>query len=150
MSSHPGKFPTIARGSFMSRLSPPLRNIWRRGEYCFFYLTWKTQMFLTSFNTNDGLIWFWATLGTSAFGNPIVLAAIISGVFVLIGKFIERRTKQRSDGEMADLIKTQNELLAKVIASTPLNVTHLNSADTQVDAKRALERTLRTSKPSAR
>jgi hypothetical protein len=145
MSSNPTRFPTITRASFASRFSPQLRKIWRRCEFCFFYLTWKIQMFLTSFNSNDGLIWFFATVGTSAFGNPVVLAAIISGLFVLIGKIIERRGNRK----MADLIRTQNELLAQVVA-LPVNVIHMNSEDTRPSIIDALQHSIRNSKHSDR
>jgi hypothetical protein len=121
MSTQQTKFPTspLTRADERQRVLPRLRDLLWRYEYCLLYLTWKSQMFVTTFNSNDGLIWLGATIGTSAFGNPVVLAAIISGVFVLIGKLIENRTKRRNQAEITDLITAQNDLLSKIFSSNP-------------------------------
>jgi hypothetical protein len=76
------------------------------------------MQFITVFGLtgNDGLIFALATTITSAFGSPVVFAAIVSGLFVLVSKLIERRTKRQSDAEMARLVETQNELLRQVLA----------------------------------
>lgn len=80
---------------------------------------------LSFYNSNDGIVWFAATLGTAALGSPVVLAAIISGLFVTIGKLIERRTYQRLQAEMrardekrdaqiTGLLASQNTLLMQI------------------------------------